>query len=84
MSLVNNGSSMVPQRLSQTTNGNHILLILEAMEDQVILDVQPQTQDGGNSSDTETAWLSMKKEKSYKHIIPRQKKLQDTSVVVID
>jgi len=55
MSQVNNGSSMVPQRLSQTTNGNHILLILEAMEDQVILDVQPQTQDGGNSSDTETA-----------------------------
>jgi len=48
----NNGISMVYQRLSRISNGNHTLLIFKAMEPLQISDVPQLTLDGGNFSDT--------------------------------
>jgi len=57
---------MESPRLSRVTFGKLIHLIFNPTEVQQISDVQPQIQDGGNSSDTEVLLLSMREEKSLK------------------
>jgi hypothetical protein len=66
MLLLNNGTSMVFQRLSETTIGRATHLISNQMVDQTILDAQALTQDGGKCSDSKTITLSMREERLWK------------------
>jgi len=81
MLLLNSGTSMRSPRLSRTTTGNPTLLTSNPTEDQATLDVPPQTQDGGNYSDTKELQLSMREErfsKSKEILIKKTEILEST------
>jgi hypothetical protein len=76
-----NGTSMEFQRLSRAIFGKLIHLIFNPTEVQQISDVQPQIQDGGNSSDTEVLLLCLREVKSLKSkemLIKRIETLEST------